>query len=131
MNLKEINDQVKKVGTVMAEIAEASEQQTHGVEQVNTVINQMNIVTQEVAANAEESASGAEELSGQAEDLKGMVHAFQLSNAMSAGWRPATAAQQKAFANRAPVARPPQKKEIKASQLIPLDPLDSMQMSDL
>jgi len=130
VNLKDINDQVKKVGTVMAEIAEASEQQTHGVEQVNTVINQMNIVTQEVAANAEESASGAEELSGQAEELKGMVHTFRLSNAVSAGSRPATAAKRKAFANRTPEAGSPQKKEIKASQLIPLDPLDSMQLRD-
>jgi hypothetical protein len=83
-----------------------------------------------VAANAEESASGAEELSGQAEELTGMVHAFRLSNAVSAGSRPATAAKRKAFANRTPEAGPPQKKEIKASQLIPLDPLDSMQLRD-
>jgi len=49
-NLSEINGQVKKVNAVMAEIAEASEQQTRGVEQVNGVITQMNIVTQQVAA---------------------------------------------------------------------------------
>jgi methyl-accepting chemotaxis protein len=83
-NLNDINNQVKEVGAVMAEIAEASEQQTHGVEQVNSVINQMNVVTQEVAANAEESAAGAEELSGQAEELKGMVRAFRLSSKTNA-----------------------------------------------
>jgi methyl-accepting chemotaxis protein len=80
-NLTEIDGQVKKVGSVMAEIAAASEQQAQGVDQVNTVINQMNIVTQQIAANAEESASGAEELSSQAEELKSMVRAFQLSKA--------------------------------------------------
>lgn len=78
-NLNEINGQVRKVGSVMAEIAAASEQQTQGVDQVNSVINQMNIVTQQIAANAEESASGAEELSGQAEELKSMVRSFELS----------------------------------------------------
>jgi methyl-accepting chemotaxis protein len=78
-NLNEINGQVKKVGTVMAEIAAASEQQTQGVDQVNSVITQMNIVTQQIASNAEESASGAEELAGQSDELKSMVRAFQLS----------------------------------------------------
>jgi methyl-accepting chemotaxis protein len=79
-NLNEINEQVEKVGAVMAEIAEASEQQTIGVDQVNVVLQRMNQITQHIAANAEESASGAEELSGQSEELKNMVYAFRLSN---------------------------------------------------
>jgi methyl-accepting chemotaxis protein len=78
-NLNEINGQVKKVGTVMAEIAAASEQQTQGVDQVNSVITQMNLVTQQIASNAEESASGAEELAGQSDELKSMVRTFKLS----------------------------------------------------
>ncbi len=78
-NLSDINSQVKKVGTVMAEIAAASEQQNHGVAQVNSVITQMRQVTQDIAANAEQSAGGAEELSEQSEDLKKMVFAFRLS----------------------------------------------------
>jgi methyl-accepting chemotaxis protein len=79
-NLNEINGQVRKVGAVMTEIAEASEQQTLGVDQVNVVIQKMNRITQQIAANAEESASGSEELSGQSEELKSMVYAFRLSN---------------------------------------------------
>jgi len=90
-NLTEINGQVKKVGTVMAEIAAASEQQTQGVDQVNSVITQMNLVTQQIAANAEESASGAEEFSGQAEELKSMVRAFQLSKGAVSFEKPLTA----------------------------------------
>jgi methyl-accepting chemotaxis protein len=82
-NLFAINDQVKKVGTVMAEIAEASEQQNHGVTQVTNVISQMNMVTQQIAANAEESAGGAEELSEQSDELKNMVFAFRLSGGKS------------------------------------------------
>lgn len=128
-NLNEINGQVKKVGAVMAEIAEASEQQTHGVEQVNNVINQMNILTQQVAANAEESASGAEELSGQAEELRSMVHAFTLSNNSFEGLSAAKARARKiaVMPASAPV---PAKKEQNPAALIPLDPLDSLPLSD-
>jgi methyl-accepting chemotaxis protein len=78
-NLSEINDQAYKVGVVMENIANASEQQTQAVEQVNTVIGQMSAITQHVAANAEESASGSEQLFALAEELKGMVYAFNLS----------------------------------------------------
>jgi methyl-accepting chemotaxis protein len=52
--LNEIDGQVKKVGTVMAEIASATEQQRLGVDQVTNVISQMIQVTQQVAANAED-----------------------------------------------------------------------------
>jgi methyl-accepting chemotaxis protein len=78
-NLGDISSQVKKVGVVMSEIAEASEQQTLGVDQVNNVIGRMSLVTQQIASNAEESAGGAEELSKQADDLKEMVYRFRLS----------------------------------------------------
>jgi methyl-accepting chemotaxis protein len=129
-NLNDINNQVKEVGAVMAEIAEASEQQTHGVEQVNSVINQMNIVTQQVAANAEESASGAEELSGQAEELKSMLRTFQLSNK-------APAVSQKAthYAPKSAWTSPPKipnsemgkNNRTDASKMIPVeDPLDEV-----
>jgi methyl-accepting chemotaxis protein len=79
-NLNDINEQVQRVGSVMAEIAAASEQQNQGVTQVNNVIHQMNTITQQIAANAEESAIGAEELSGQADELKSMLFAFRLSS---------------------------------------------------
>lgn len=78
-NLNDINEQVKRVGSVTAEIAAASEQQSQGVTQVNHVIHQMNTITQQIAVHAEESASGAEELSGQADELRNMVFAFRLS----------------------------------------------------
>jgi methyl-accepting chemotaxis protein len=78
-NLQDIVGQVHKVSEVMGEIAAASEQQQHGVEQLNTAVGQLNQVTQQTAANAEEAASTAEELSSQATEMQHMVAAFQLS----------------------------------------------------
>jgi methyl-accepting chemotaxis protein len=78
-NLEEINGQVQKVTTVMADITAASEQQSLGVEQINAAVEQMNQVTQQVAASAQASASGAERLSGHANEMRIMVDSFQLN----------------------------------------------------
>jgi methyl-accepting chemotaxis protein len=83
-SLGEISSQVARVTTVIAEISAASEQQAHGVTQVNQALEQMNGVTQQVAANAEESASAAEELSSQAATMNGIVKQFRLSSATPA-----------------------------------------------
>jgi methyl-accepting chemotaxis protein len=70
-----------KVDSLIAEIAAASQEQSQGIDQVNTAVAQMDKVTQLNAANSEESASAAEELSSQAEELQNMVAQFTLSNA--------------------------------------------------
>ncbi len=62
-----------KVGTLVAEIAQASKEQSNGIDQVNIAITEMDKVVQQNAANAEESASAAEEMSAQAEQLKDYV----------------------------------------------------------
>jgi methyl-accepting chemotaxis protein len=77
--LQEITAQSNKVGEVMSEIAAASEQQTHGIDQISVAVDQMNQVTQQNAAGSEESASAAEELSAQAEELRSLVNHFKLS----------------------------------------------------
>lgn len=69
-----------KVDSLIAEIAAASQEQSQGIDQVNTAVSQMDKVTQQNAANSEESASAAEELSSQAEELQSMVAQFALSN---------------------------------------------------
>jgi len=74
-----IDGSAKKVNDLISEIAAASQEQSQGIEQVNTAVAQMDKVTQQNAANAEESASAAEELSSQAEELQGMVGQFTLS----------------------------------------------------
>jgi methyl-accepting chemotaxis protein len=72
-SLTEIAEVAGKVNDLVAEIAAASNEQSQGIDQVNTAVTQMDKVTQSNAANAEESASASEELSAQAEQLRGMV----------------------------------------------------------
>ena len=62
-----------KVKALVAEIAEASNEQSRGIEQVNIAISEMDKVVQQNAANAEESASASEEMNAQAEQLKAYV----------------------------------------------------------
>jgi methyl-accepting chemotaxis protein len=62
-----------KIGQLVEEIATASQEQAHGISQVNTAVAQMDQVTQETAANAEESASAAEEMHAQAQQMRGYV----------------------------------------------------------
>jgi methyl-accepting chemotaxis protein len=62
-----------KVNQLVDEIATASVEQAHGVNQLNTAVAQMDKVTQQTAASAEESASASEELSAQAMQMRGFV----------------------------------------------------------
>ncbi len=62
-----------KVEALVAEIAEASNEQSRGIEQVNIAISEMDKVVQQNAANAEESASASEEMNAQAGQFKEYV----------------------------------------------------------
>ena len=64
---------VTKVTELLNGIAQASQEQAQGVDQVNVAVSQMDRVTQQNASGAEESASAAEELSAQATATKGLV----------------------------------------------------------
>jgi len=79
--LEEIVQSIGKTTDLVGEIAAASQEQSQGIDQVNTAMAQMDKVTQQNAANAEESASASEELSAQAEALQAMVQEFVLSKA--------------------------------------------------
>lgn len=70
-----------KVAQLVAEISAASNEQSQGIEQINTGVADMNKVTQQNAANSEESASAAEELNSQAQELASLVRSFQISAA--------------------------------------------------
>jgi len=71
--LEEIVTGIGKTSDLVGEIAAASQEQSQGIDQVNTAMSQMDKVTQQNAANAEESASASEELSAQAEQMNGIV----------------------------------------------------------
>ncbi len=71
--LSEIVQSGSKTTDLVGEIAAASQEQSQGIDQVNTAVAQMDKVTQQNAANAEESASASEELSSQAESMNQIV----------------------------------------------------------
>ncbi|HEY5958624.1 MAG TPA: methyl-accepting chemotaxis protein [Polyangiaceae bacterium] len=77
-SLTEIVGAAGKVNEIVNEIAVASQEQSRGIDQVNTAVSEMDKVVQVAAANAEESSSAAEELSNQSEELTGLVGRFQL-----------------------------------------------------
>ncbi|MFM7202354.1 MAG: methyl-accepting chemotaxis protein [Myxococcota bacterium] len=81
--LLDINKQVERVGTVMAEIATSAEQQSRGIVQIVVAANEMNAVTQQNAATAEQAAGNAEDLRGQADRLCDLAEQFALSERLA------------------------------------------------
>jgi len=79
--LDEIVKNVSETAQLIGDIAESSNQQAHGITQVNKGLTQIDQVTQQNTANAEESAAAAEELSAQAEELRAMLGRFKLMKA--------------------------------------------------
>lgn len=66
--------------SIVESIAEASQQQALGAEQVNSGIEQISSVVQTNSATAEESAAASEELSSQAAVLKGLIQDIKMRN---------------------------------------------------
>jgi methyl-accepting chemotaxis protein-1 (serine sensor receptor) len=75
--MTEINDAVRRVTDIMAEIAAASEEQSDGIE-VNKAVSQMDEVTQRNAALVEQAAAAAVSLEEQATRMSEVVGVFQL-----------------------------------------------------
>ncbi len=67
-----------KVGTLVAEIAGASKEQSNGLNQVNQAVLEIDNVTQQTAASSEEGAAAAEELRAQAAHLKDLINELEL-----------------------------------------------------
>jgi methyl-accepting chemotaxis protein len=76
--MDEIVVSVRRVTDIMAEISAASQEQSDGIEQVNTAVVQMDKITQQNAALVEEAAAAAKSLEDQTDGLAGMVAAFKL-----------------------------------------------------
>lgn len=73
---KTVEEHAVKVSALLAEVAEASKEQSTGIGQINTAMTQMDKVTQSNAASAEESASAASELAAQSGNLLDAVQAL-------------------------------------------------------
>jgi methyl-accepting chemotaxis protein-1 (serine sensor receptor) len=70
---------VKRVSDLMASIAEASTEQSRGVQQVNKTVTEMDKVVQQNAAAVQQSAAAAEGMRQQAETLVRAVSTFRLN----------------------------------------------------
>ncbi len=73
---------VAKAADLVGNIAEASNEQAAGIEQINQGIMQVSQVIQANSATSEESAAASEELSSQAELLSEQVERFTLKKAV-------------------------------------------------
>ncbi len=70
--------QVRQVGTLISEIANASAEQSSGISQVGEAVNHLDQVTQQNAALVEQSAAAAASLRSQSEQLNTLVAIFKL-----------------------------------------------------
>jgi methyl-accepting chemotaxis protein len=70
----EVATSTDKAGSLVSEIAAASNEQAAGIAEVNRAITAMEGVTQLNTANAEESAKTAEDMKAQAGQMKAFVH---------------------------------------------------------
>jgi methyl-accepting chemotaxis protein len=68
---------VKKVTTIVAEIASASREQSIGIEQVNRAVIQMDETTQQNAALVEQAAASSESIVDQVHALNAMISRYQ------------------------------------------------------
>jgi methyl-accepting chemotaxis protein len=72
---------IQRVTVVVTSIAEASYQQSAGIEQIRLAVTQMDQVTQQNAALVEEAAAAAESLEGQADNLIDSISVFNVGAA--------------------------------------------------
>lgn len=77
--LGRLTNHVQEVNAIIAEISQASQEQSDGVSQINVAVGQIDTTTQQNAALVEESAAAAVSLQSQAAALTHTVSAFKLT----------------------------------------------------
>lgn len=75
--LQQIVDSVKKVAALNSEIAQASREQSNGIEQIAKAMNHLDQATQTNAATAEEVSGNSENMKNQGKELEEMVSELQ------------------------------------------------------
>ncbi len=105
VTMDEVVDSVKRVTNIMSEIANASAEQSAGIEQVNLSIIEMDGMTQQNAALVEQAAAAFQSLQDQAAELQRVVSIFKVEGEQAAA-EAAPAAMSTAVATRAVVVRP-------------------------
>ncbi|WP_349780505.1 methyl-accepting chemotaxis protein [Xanthomonas sp. WHRI 7065] len=87
--MAEIVASVQRVTDIMGEISAASQEQSAGIEQVNTTVTQMDETTQQNAALVEEATAAARSMEEQAVQLTQAVSVFKISEGSTRITRPA------------------------------------------
>jgi methyl-accepting chemotaxis protein len=105
VTMEEVVDSVKRVTDIMSDIANASAEQSAGIEQVNLSIIEMDGMTQQNAALVEQAAAAFQSLQDQAAELQRVVSIFKLEEGMEAAAAGETAPAAPATAASAPAAR--------------------------
>ncbi len=75
-SLRDIVGKAREVDSLIATIAEASQEQSGGLQQVNGAVTDMDRVTQAAASEAGETANSAEALQAQSSELRDAVHSL-------------------------------------------------------
>ncbi|MBV6324560.1 methyl-accepting chemotaxis protein [Duganella violaceipulchra] len=86
--MHDVVSSVKRVTDIMSEIMLASQEQSSGIEQINTAVTQMDDVTQQNAALVEEAAAAAHAMQDQVNSLNDLVSVFR-TEAKAGAARPA------------------------------------------
>ena len=89
VTMDEVVASVRRVTDIMSEIANASAEQSAGIEQVNMSIIEMDSMTQQNAALVEEAAAAAQSLQDQAGELARVVSIFKLEESEQFQFEPA------------------------------------------
>ncbi|MEE3662818.1 methyl-accepting chemotaxis protein [Brenneria sp. g21c3] len=100
--IDELVQQARHVAGLIAEIGVTTEEQEHGIGQINDAITQLDQVTQQNAALVEQSASAADSLSDQSARLVELMSAFNIGD--TRGDSPAPALKKPAPTRLAPAA---------------------------
>ena len=82
--LTEIVAAVKKATGIVARIADASREQSQGIEQVNRAVTQMDEMTQQNAALVEQAAASSESIVEQVQALNAMVARYHVGSGATA-----------------------------------------------
>ncbi|MBR4441590.1 MAG: hypothetical protein IKS00_08585, partial [Bacteroidales bacterium] len=69
---------IEKTAMLVREIAEASNEQTTGIAQINNAVRQLNEITQQYSSSAEELSSSSQTLAVESENLKKTVEYFNI-----------------------------------------------------
>ncbi len=105
LSLNEIVASIQKVTSIVSEIANASNDQSAGIEEINKALTHMDETTQQNSALVEENAATAKTLENQARSMDQRVASFRLRGRAAGGYEHDAAEVPRPSENAAPSRR--------------------------